>query len=234
MLIAKHEHWHHMIEVAPGITTPGTSNSKGLLDLLDGLGLPPAFDGAKVLDLGCRDGFFSFELEKRGAEVTPVDYATPESTGFPIAAQILGSSLQYVVENVYCLDPIRLGTYEHVLCLGLLYHLRNPMIALDRIRSIVREGGLLWVETHLAAEPTILESSLPLWQFFPRNELNDDDSNMWGPNMTGLTKVLEECEFEVLDTVTLGYRGIVKARAVTDARLGHVRDLDSAAVRLAP
>lgn len=231
-LIAQHKHWHHRIELAPGLSTPGVSDSHGLLRYLEDLGLPSDFHGARVLDLGCRDGFFSFELERRGAEVVPVDYVEPSSTGFPIAASILGSNLVYVVDNVYRLDRDRHGSFDHVLFLGLLYHLRNPMFALDHIRSVLNDGGTLWVETQLATDPEALENDRPLWQFFPRDELNNDDTNMWGPNMAGLRSVLEDCEFEILEVKVVGGRGLAKARAVNDERLKFFRELDTAVIRL--
>ena len=64
--IAAVPHWYHQIEVRPGIVTPGINDSAGTLAQLD---LPQDCTGLRALDIGARDGFFSFELERRGAQV---------------------------------------------------------------------------------------------------------------------------------------------------------------------
>ena len=144
-LVDGHPDWYHQIELAPGLVTPGAHTSGDALKVLNGLGLPADAHGLRVLDIGCRDGFFAFELERRGADVHGLDYADPEVTGFGIASRVLGSRVSYSVANVYDLDPDRFGTFDLVLFLGVLYHLRNPMLALDR-------------QDHNSVQPSIVES----------------------------------------------------------------------------
>src|SRR5579872_4504284 len=75
--IASERYWFHKIELAPGIVTPGWSDPKA--DKLPYYGLPADLTGKRVLDVGCAEGFFSYEAERRGAkEVVAVD-AYPES-----------------------------------------------------------------------------------------------------------------------------------------------------------
>jgi hypothetical protein len=69
--------------IQPGITTPGINNTAQVLALLD---LPDDARGLRVLDLGTRDGFFAFEMERRGAEVIAVDYIPKDQTGFAVAS----------------------------------------------------------------------------------------------------------------------------------------------------
>ena len=57
-------HWYHRFEFSPGVTTPGVNNSSAALAALE---LPDDLSGLRVLDIGARDGFFSFECERRGA-----------------------------------------------------------------------------------------------------------------------------------------------------------------------
>src|SRR6201996_4023048 len=133
-LIAAHPHWYHQIEVAPGVVTPGVNDSQMILDTLR---LPDDLSGLRVLDIGARDGFFSFECERRGAaEVVAIDYLPPEETGFPIAKKLVGSDVELRQANVYDLTPEEFGTFDLVLFLGVLYHLRDPMLALDRIADV--------------------------------------------------------------------------------------------------
>src|SRR3954469_21042627 len=77
-------HWYHQIEIRPGVVTPGINDSSETLQLLS---LPDDATGTRVLDIGVRDGYFSFELERRGAEVLAIDYLEPSETGFPIAKE---------------------------------------------------------------------------------------------------------------------------------------------------
>lgn len=227
--VAEHRFWYHRIEVAPGVVTPGTHDSPAALAHLDALGLPRDLHGRRVLDVGCRDGFFAFALEARGAEVLGIDYAEPDETGFSIAANLLGSKVRYAVRNVYDLDPSRDGRFDLVLFLGVLYHLRNPMLALDRIRAVTHDSGMLLLESQLCTEKSLLSSSTPLMQFFPRDTLHGDPTNAWGPNPAGLRAMVEEAEFEVHDETVRGRRGYLRAEARVDAALARARELDSAA-----
>src|ERR687894_2788210 len=81
--ISRVEHWYHRIEVAPGVVTPGVHDSVAALAVM---GLPERLDGKRVLDVGARDGHFSFVAEERGAEVLAIDSVAPERlTGFSTA-----------------------------------------------------------------------------------------------------------------------------------------------------
>lgn len=224
--IREHQPWYHRIEVAPGVVTPGTHDSPTGLGHLDALGLPSDCSGVRALDIGCRDGFFAFELESRGAQVVGIDYAAPDVTGFSIASQLLGSGVTYVVENVYNLDPEKYGRFDLVLFLGVLYHLRNPMLALDRIRGVTRNEGLLIVETQLSTDRRIRRSKTPAMQFFPRSELHGDPTSKWAPNLPALRTVVTESQFDVLDAIEHGDRGYLKARAAEDPNLETSRQLD--------
>jgi tRNA (mo5U34)-methyltransferase len=224
--VAAFPHWYHRLELAPGLVTPGVNDSSHVLSRLDALGLPRDFAGLRVLDLGCRDGFFSFEAERRGAAtVIGVDYAEAACTGFPIAAEILGSAVEFRRLNLYDIDPEKLGTFDVVFFLGLLYHLRDPLLALDRIRAMQKPGGLLYVETQLATDPLVLGASTPLWQFFPGASLAGDATNCWGPNLAGLAAAVEASEYSVLRHEGAD-RAILVARAVEDGSVAFYRDLD--------
>src|SRR5438309_11018455 len=92
-LIAAHGRWWHEIELAPGIVTPGDDSNRMKLPILDGLGLPSTMNGLRALDIGCSDGYFSFEMEKRGAEVVAIDFVPEDYSGFATARKILGSKV---------------------------------------------------------------------------------------------------------------------------------------------
>lgn len=227
-LVLDHPNWYHQIELAPGVVTPGAHPSSEALKVLDRIGLPQDAAGLRVLDVGCRDGFFAFEMERRGANVIGLDYAGPDVTGFGIASRVLGSGVEYVVANVYDLAPDRFGTFDLVLFLGVLYHLRNPLLALDRLRQVMKPDALVFVETHIVSGRGVAAMKEPLWQFYPRNELRaDDHTSKWAPNLPGLVRVLEECQIEVLHAEPTGQRAVVRGRAVVDRALEYFRMLDS-------
>ena len=226
-LMAGIEHWYHQIELAPGLVTPGTHPSPEILAQLDRLGLPRQARGLRVLDIGCRDGFYAFEMERRGAEVLGIDYAAPHVTGFAVASQILGSRVEYTVENVYNLAPEKHGTFDLVLFLGVLYHLRNPLLALDRIRGVTKAGGMLFVDTQVTSSRWLRLLRIPAWQYHLRDDLNRDATNKWSPNLPGLKAVIEEAQFHVLAEATSRQRAFVRAEAFCDSSLEFFRRLDS-------
>jgi tRNA (mo5U34)-methyltransferase len=157
--------------------------------------LPERLDGLRVLDIGAWDGFFSFEAERRGAQVVAMDLLAwqrgPRSGRpcFELAREALGSKVEDVTCDVMELDPERVGSFDLVLCLGVLYHLRDPWEALARISSVTRD--MLVLETHVDASTF----SRPAMVLYPGAELNDDASNWWGPNESALLALLADVGF---------------------------------------
>jgi tRNA (mo5U34)-methyltransferase len=239
-IVSAHEGWYHRIEIAPGLVTPGISDSALALANLDEIGLPRECRGMDVLDVGCSDGFFSFEMERRGAHVRAIDYVLPSTSGFSIAKKLLGSNVDCQVLNVYELSPEEHGTFDIVLFLGVLYHLRNPLLALDRIRRVTRPGGSLLIETQLIdnyfllgdgsvtelASLSPLLPTIPLLQFYPGDALCGEATNKWAPNMTCLQRMVEEAQFEVGRSKIFGARGYVACRAIRDSTKEHYTRVD--------
>lgn len=215
--IAKVANWYHRIEVRPGIVTPGINDSPAVLRRL---ALPQDCSGMRVLDLGARDGYFSFELERRGADVLAVDYMPPGVTGFEIASKLVGSRVPYLHENLYRLRPEVIGTFDLVLFLGLLYHLPDPVAALRLIRSLCRarmiletliiDSCMLMPDGSLATLDSLHLQlrAIPLMRFFPGDVMGGDPTNYWGPNIACVKAMLGETEFAVHRTVTMHSRGI--------------------------
>jgi len=215
------------VEVAPGVITPGINNSYGVLENLE---LPEDCRGLRALDLGTRDGFFSFELEKRGAkEVIAIDHISPEKTGFPILKEIFGSKVQYYQDNVYNLSKEKYGEFDLVLCLGLLYHLRDPLLALDKVREVCRNE--LYVESFVIDNHFINNKeplNIPIMQFYPTNELSRDFTNWWAPNSICLLKMLEATNFTVIVRKITGDRAIFKCKINEDTKVKYFREIEKA------
>src|SRR5204862_763819 len=122
--------WWHSIDLGHGIVTRGVDAAQA--ERLSRLHLPSSLSGRSVLDIGAWDGFFSFEAERRGAaRVVATDYYAWHGlgwgtgngkAGFELARQTLRSRVEDVDIDVMELTPERIGTFDVVLFLGVLYH----------------------------------------------------------------------------------------------------------------
>jgi SAM-dependent methyltransferase len=137
---------YHKYEVEPGLFTPGQYFEVEPKHCLDELHVPQDLTGATALDIGAWDGPYTFELERRGARVTALDIQDPDVTVFNAVKALKQSSANYVQSSVYDAVPESLGTYDIVLFAGVYYHLKNPVLAFQRIRRLLKDRGLLFVE----------------------------------------------------------------------------------------
>lgn len=195
--------WYHTIDLGHGVVTPGVDNTPLRLARLD---LPASLAGRTVLDIGAWDGFFSFEAERRGASrvVATDQYAWhglgwgtgQGKAGFELARRALGSKVEDVDIDVMDLSVERLGTFDVVFLLGVLYHLKHPLLALERIAALSRQ--LLILETVV----DMVGLRRPAAAFYPGTELNADPTNWWGPNVPAVEGMLRTAGFSTVRTVT--------------------------------
>jgi tRNA (mo5U34)-methyltransferase len=192
--------WYHTIDFGQGLVTAGVDDSAYRLARLD---FPPSLDGRSVLDIGAWDGFFSFEAERRGAaRVLASDWYSwhgpgwGKKAGFELARTILGSRVEDIDIDVMDLSPERVGTFDVVLFLGVLYHLPHPLLALERVASVTR--GLLILETVV----DLIGLRRPAMAFYPERQLNDDPTNWWGPNAAAVHAMLRAVGFARSRSVT--------------------------------
>lgn len=135
--------------------------------------LPSVLTGKRVLDIGSWDGWFSFEAERRGAAVTSVD--REEVTNYLKMHRRLGSRNDYRILDFYELPSAGLGRFDIVFCLGVLYHLRHPMLALEILCSLTTDVAI--VETFIIEG----DPEIPVMEFYESNELNGQFDNWIGP-----------------------------------------------------
>jgi tRNA (mo5U34)-methyltransferase len=189
--------WHQRWEVFPGVFTPGVNP---VATICDRIGLPGDLTGQRVLDVGAWHGCFSFECERRGAaEVVALSLEDPDAVGFMRLKAVLDSQVRYVRGSVYTLDRGELGEFDVVLFLGVLYHLRHPLLAIDRLRTVSR--GIALIETHVIDKQGTLPADLlrvPIWRFYPHDELNADPSNWFGPNCQAVLDAFDSAGFRTL------------------------------------
>jgi tRNA (mo5U34)-methyltransferase len=184
--------WHQRWEIAPGVVTPG-ANDIGWL--LDHVGLPADLAGLKVLDVGTTNGAAAFVAESRGAaRVVAVDIFPPNHYGFRDIASLLRSSAEYVRASVYGLAELLQERFDVVLFLGVLYHLRHPLLALDELRALTH--GTLLLETAVSDHELRGRSGDALARFYRRDELGGDPSNWFAPTARALIDWCTSCGFD--------------------------------------
>lgn len=201
--------WYHQIDLGHGIITPGFDNTP---ERISALKLPDDLNGKDVLDIGAWDGAYSFEAERRGANhVLAIDTncwngpgfgknhglyeAWGTKDGFNCARRILGSQVEDREVEVLEISPKTVGVFDVVLFLGVLYHMKHPLLALERVASVTR--GLLILETHV----DLIELDRPAMAYYSGNELNHDATNWWGPNPPAVEHMLKTVGFGQVDMV---------------------------------
>lgn len=192
--------WFHRIDLGELGTTPGADNS---VQRLARMAFPQDLSGKRVLDVGAWDGFYSFEAERRGASyVLATDsYAWDgrnwsNQDGFNLARRILNSRVQSKGVDPLELSPELVGgTFDVVLFLGVLYHMKHPLLALERIASVTRDLLILETETDNMLVPW------PSLAFYPNTELAGDASNWFGPNAAAVEGMLRAVGFTRVQVV---------------------------------
>jgi tRNA (mo5U34)-methyltransferase len=187
--------WFHRIDLGNGIITPGRDDSPSKLTKL---GMPADLRGMTVLDIGAADGFFSFEAERRGAErVLSLDEDPGSLVRFEFAKSALRSKVERRQMDLMGISKEKIGTFDLVLFLGVLYHLPHPLLGIERVYSVTQ--GQLILETHVDQ----VWNARPLMVFYPGSELNNDPTNWWGPNAAAVEAMLRTVGFRTVKRVGL-------------------------------
>jgi tRNA (mo5U34)-methyltransferase len=193
--------WHHSIDLGNGIVTEGQDNTPRKLKRLR---LPDSFAGKSVLDIGAWDGFFSFEAERRGAKRVlatdsfvwrgGVEWA--DKAGFDLGKKALASKVEEMEIDVLDLSPEKVGTFDVVFFLGVLYHMRHPLLALERVASVAKD--FLVLETAV----DMLSHKRPAMAFYVSDEVGRDPTNWCGPNPAAVVGMLKTVGFRRVEIVS--------------------------------
>ena len=172
--------------------------------------LPQDLSGASVLDLGCNAGFYSIEMKKRNAaRVVGVDLDDRYLRQASFAAATLQLDIEFLKMSVYEADTIP-GEFDYVLIMGVFYHLRYPLYALDRIIKKVR--GRLIFQTMLrgCTEAKACAHDYHFWNkkvfsepefprmYFIENSYAGDPTNWWIPNASAAEAMLRSSGLEIV------------------------------------
>lgn len=180
---------YHSIDLPDGSILPGLQSIDHLRWRLDLFGLAADLRGKRVLDVGAWDGWFSFECERRGAEVVAVDCVKLDT--FIEAKQLLGSKVEYLTLDVNELSSRRLGRFDIVLFFGVLYHLRHPLLGLEKAAELSTDLAL--IESFVI--PSEQRQIPAVMEFYERGELGGQIDNWFGPTPECLTAMCRSAGF---------------------------------------
>ena len=137
--IAKYR-WYQSIELAPGIVTPGETG-EATQNKLDMMQLPDNLEGMSVLEIGCNEGFFIFEAERRGAaKAVAIDKGKAARDKFNFVKKTIGSAVEFHDLDLFDIDPQEWGRFDLVFFLAVLHHVEYPFLAIDRVSALT--GGM--------------------------------------------------------------------------------------------
>ena len=207
--------WYHTFEFPDGTVTTAHYDLRTVPAKLP---LPASLTGKRVLDAASSDGFWAFEMARRGAEqVISLDLDDPSQkdwqgvhdddtlhagTGdivrrFEVARDAFGfDNVKRVDMNLYDITPESLGTFDFVFIGSVLLHLSDPARALRAIRSVLRPGGELFSFEAISLTLSALSPKLPLGQLWDTDEQNP--TRWWTPNMAGHRRIVTAAGFDVV------------------------------------
>jgi SAM-dependent methyltransferase len=200
--------WYHTIDLPDGTTTPGWFDTRPSLKKIP---FPESLDGKRCLDIGTADGFFAFEMEKRGAkEVVAIDVDDPMKRDWPWnakptaadlagsrkpaftrAKELLGSSVHRENVAIYDLDPEVVGHFDFAFIGSLLLHLRDPVRALAAVARVL--DGELLVADSISIYLSLAHPIRPTARFEARDRVR-----WWVPNQSGLRSMIVVAGYDVI------------------------------------
>jgi SAM-dependent methyltransferase len=197
--------WYHRIQVSPTVYTKSTENiGTGCQKLWDFIlrelnGLD--FTGKRVLDIGCRDGLWSFEAEKLGAkEIVGID--NDLSLGaVEFLIPLFNSKVKMHELNLYDLTPERFGFFDIIIFPGVLYHLRYPFWGLKRITDCLGDKGVLFIESGMLSDEKLKDKDI---LFCPVEKSPYEPTSCTFFNEKGLTTTLRSLNCRMLYSKLLG------------------------------
>jgi tRNA (mo5U34)-methyltransferase len=195
--------WFHDLELDGERTAPDHPLGSFLEDLWSVIepAFPRDLSGCTVLDIGCNAGFYSLRLAERGARVTGIDHDPRYLAQARLAADVRGVDIRFLRLDVY--DVERLGRqFDYVLFMGVLYHLRHPLLALERVASMFRRTLVFQTLVRGSSEPFQPARDYPFEEqsafadprfpalYFIESSFAGDQTNWWIPNDSAAAAML--------------------------------------------
>lgn len=173
--------------------------------------IPEDLTGATVLDIGCNGGFYSIQMKQRGAaRVLGIDVDDRYLNQAKFAASTLNLDIEFEKRSVYEVDAIA-GQFDYVFFLGVFYHLRYPLFALDKVVKKARKTLVFQTMIRGSEETKEVESNYHFWNkeifsdprfpqmYFIENSYANDPTNWWIPNRAAAESMLRSSGLEIID-----------------------------------
>jgi tRNA (mo5U34)-methyltransferase len=172
--------------------------------------IPPDLSGMTVLDVGCNAGFYSIEMKRRGARrVLGIDHDEGYLEQARFAAEVLDLDISFKQMSVYQVEQLR-ERFDVVLFMGVFYHLRYPVLALDLLRQHVAKDWFIF-QSMLRGSRTVprIEEDYHFWErdifdqpgfpkmHFIEKSYSQDPTNWWIPNRACAEAVLRSAGFRI-------------------------------------
>jgi len=164
--------------------------------------VPSDLSGATVLDIGCNGGFYSIQMKQRGAErVLGVDVDDRYLNQARFAAQTLGLPIEFEKRSVYEIDALA-GQFDYVFFMGVFYHLRYPLFALDKVIKKVRKTLIFQTMIRGSENARPTDANYHFWNkeifsdpdfpqmYFIEHSYASDPTNWWVPNRAAAEAML--------------------------------------------
>jgi tRNA (mo5U34)-methyltransferase len=187
--------WYHKLDLGGGVVTDGIHDPEMHWHKL---GLGDDLGGRSVLDVGAWDGGYSFKAERCNAgRVLATDHfcwsgpGWGTRDGFELAREARGSAVDALDVDVLDITPEAVGgTFDLVLFLSVLYHMRHPLLALERMAAVTADQ--IVVATHI----DLMTLDRPAMSFWPYREMDADETNWFGPNPPAVIAMLRSAGFD--------------------------------------
>jgi tRNA (mo5U34)-methyltransferase len=253
--------WYHTLDLPGGVATRGYVDTR---ELPDRIPFPKSLSGKRCLDIGTQNGFWAFEMERRGAAgVTAIDVADGEQLDWPLRSRILdrdgdilqsdhrdlarecfdlahyalGSSVEWRNLSVYDLAPEETGEFDFCFIGSLLLHLRDPVRALSAIRGVCT--GELVVFDQIDLRTSVIRPRAP------RARLDGTRVWWWTPNASALVRMVEAAGWRIAERTRpvfvptgAGFRKLSLVEAVRasgiEGGIGRLRGAPHVAIRAEP
>ncbi len=210
--VASFPYWYHRIELPGGVVTPGWAPMSR-----EAYRIPADLTGKRVLDVGAWDGYWTFEALKRGAkqavaiddfsdylgQLKQTDRKAWETFDFCREALGYGEDrCQRHEMQVYDVTAERLGRFDVVFFFGTFYHLRHPLLAMEKLAAVC--DGEMYVESAILDDFSPYRGGLGkgysggqmVMEFYPNNEYGNNPTNWWVPTLHCLAHTALACGFK--------------------------------------
>jgi tRNA (mo5U34)-methyltransferase len=202
--------WFHDLDLHGVRTAPYHPLGSFLLDLWEQVepAFPENLSGRTVLDIGCNAGFYSIRLARKGARVIGIDHDPRYLAQARFAAEVLGLDIRYEQLDVYDVDRLD-GPFDYVLFMGVFYHLRHPLLALDKVARLARQrlifqtmvrgkpGSYRLEPDYPITETAIFEDPRMPAMYFLEGKYAGDPTNWWVPNEPGVEAMLRSAGLRI-------------------------------------